>query len=125
MKVYVIKRNDDTYFDRYFDHYIRFVDEVLFGEMFKLKGSAEEMIDFIIRNKYKFNISKEELSIEEYLLMSETELSDYTKQVRKEIYQELKNKILYCSERIFEDGHYYYGKELDEIIDQIQGEPKC
>ena len=49
-------------------------------------------------------------------------LSDYTKQVRKEVYQELKNKILYCSERIFEDGHYYYGKELDEIIDQIQGE---
>ena len=51
-------------------------------------------------------------------------LTDYTKQVRKEVYQELKNKILYCSERIFEDGHYYYGKELDEIIGQIQGETK-
>lgn len=49
-------------------------------------------------------------------------LSDYTKQVRKEVCEELKNKILYCSERILKDSHYYNGKELDEILDQTQGE---
>ena len=124
MKVYVIKRNNETYFEKWFDHFVRFVDNVRYSEMFHNKVSAEEMMDFITRNKYRFNISKEELSIVEYSLMSETELADYTKQVRKEVYQELKNKILYCSERIFEDGHYYNGKELDEILDQIQGETK-
>ena len=116
MKVYVIKRNDGTYFDRCFDHYIRFVDEVLFGEMFKLKGSAEEMIDFIIRNKYKFNISKEELSIEEYLLMSEAELADYTKQVRKEVCEEIR-KIA-----DIDDWAEINGYTLEKILKQIQGE---
>ena len=49
-------------------------------------------------------------------------LADYAKQVRKEVIQELKNKILYCSERIMDGTHYYNGKELDEFLDQIQGE---
>lgn len=47
-------------------------------------------------------------------------LSDYTKQVRKEEVQELKDKMLFCSERFADGCHYYNGKELDEIIDQIQ-----
>lgn len=123
MKVYVIKRNDGTYFDRYFDHYIRFADEVLFGEMFKLKGSAEEMIDFIIRNKYKFNISKEELSIEEYLLMSETELSDYTKQVRKEVCEEIRDKMTHWEDCLTKEvTEYVIDKETLDKIEQ--GETK-
>lgn len=51
-------------------------------------------------------------------------LSDYTKQVRKEVVQELKNKMLYCSARFIGDCYYYNGKELDEIVDKIQGETK-
>ena len=49
-------------------------------------------------------------------------LSDYTKQVRKEVIKEYKNKMLYCSERFMDNSHYYNGKELDEILEQIQGE---
>lgn len=48
-------------------------------------------------------------------------LTDYTKQVRKEVVEELKDKMLYCSERFADGCHYYNGKELDEIVDQIQG----
>lgn len=58
----------------------------------------------------------------EVQIMETTDIADYTKQVRKEVVQELKNKMLYCSERIADGCHYYNGKELDEIIDQIQGE---
>ena len=46
-------------------------------------------------------------------------ISDYTKQVRKEVVRELKDKMLYCSERFADCSHYYNGKELDEVIDQI------
>lgn len=54
-----------------------------------------------------------------YLEQMAESLSDYTKQVKKEVVQELKNKMLYCSERFADGCHYYNGKELDEIIDQI------
>lgn len=49
-------------------------------------------------------------------------LTDYTKQVRKEVVQEIRNKIEQAK-MIYE----WKGKEItiEEILDQIQGETKC
>ena len=49
-------------------------------------------------------------------------LAEHDKQVKKEVVQELKDKMLFCSERFADNTHYYNGKELDEILDKLQGE---
>lgn len=116
MKVYVIKRNDGSYYRRHFDNYVQFDNDLMYAEMCSIKESAEDTIDFIARNKYKFNILREELSVVEVQLMETSELDDYTKQVRKEVCEEIRNKINQA--KMIYDRE---GKEItiEEILDQI------
>ena len=107
MKVYVVKNNKGQYMTETMD----FINSLWQAELFD---------DLELACCYTPN----DCNVIECALMTPTEFQDYTKQVRKEVYEELKNKILYCSERILKDGYYYNGKELDEILDQIQGEDK-
>lgn len=110
MKVYVIKRNDGSYYRRHFDNYVQFDNDLMCAEMCSIKESAEDTIDFIARNKYKFNILREELSVVEVQLMETSELSDYTKQVRKEVCDKVREAF---KEIIFDNS------TIDEILDQI------
>lgn len=123
MKVYVIKRNDGSYYKRYFDNYIQFDNEIRFAEMFSKKLGAEETMDFITRNKYKFNILPEELSVVECSLMEVTELADYTKQVRQETLKELDYAVL---RRMAERPNTLTYKDAlcEYFLNQIQGETK-
>lgn len=49
-------------------------------------------------------------------------LSDRLAEERKKVVQEIKDKLLYCSERYIEkdNAFYYKGDEVDEILDQIE-----
>ena len=54
-------------------------------------------------------------------------LSDYTKQVRKEVVKEIKEKLkgkeIFHPEDEFEiDYDFYYKEDVEEILDQLQGE---
>ena len=56
-------------------------------------------------------------------------LTDYTKQVRKEVVQELKEKlkpkeIFHPEDEFTLDYDFYYKEDVEEILDQIQGETK-
>lgn len=120
MKVYVIKRTDGSYYRRHFDNYVQFDNDLMCAEMCSIKESAEDTIDFIARNKYKFNILREELSVVEVQLMETSELADHTKQVRKEVCDRI--KWLARAKGIFgqscKDMNYL---QFNEILDQIQG----
>lgn len=132
MKVYVIRRNNNTYYKRYFENYVQFEDEIAFAEIYTKKSGAENTMDFITRNEYRFNILPEELSVVEFYLMETKEITDYTKQVRREVVQELKEKIEKRNNGIrhsnhseqYKDGYSGCCCELEEILDQIQGETK-
>ena len=123
MKVYVIKRNNATYYKRYFDNYVQFEDEIAFAEIYIKKNSAEDTMDFIIRNKYKFNILPEELSVVEISLMNETDLSDHDKQVRKEvckeIWQEFEQRLMNKKEDM---SVMKVANMINSVLDQLQGE---
>ena len=54
-------------------------------------------------------------------------LADYTKQVRKEVLKEIKEKLkgkeIFHPEDEFEiDYDFYYKEDVEEILDQLQGE---
>ena len=54
-------------------------------------------------------------------------LTDYTKQVRKEVLKEIKEKLkgkeIFHPEDEFEiDYDFYYKEDVEEILDQLQGE---
>lgn len=54
-------------------------------------------------------------------------LTDYTKQVRKEVVKEIKEKLkgkeIFRPEDEFEiDYDFYYKEDVEEILDQLQGE---
>lgn len=126
MKVYVIKRNNGTYYKRYFENYVQFEDEMTFAEMHTIKSGAENTMDFITRNKYRFNILPEELSIVECSLMEATELADYTKQVRKEVLDQVYK--VFTTESMWKELKDWWlqsgtCKELRDCLDAIAEDP--
>lgn len=116
MKVYVIRRNNGTYYKRCFENYVQFEEEIAFAEIYTIKSGAENTMDFITRNKYKFNILPEELSVVEFSLIETTGLADYTKQVRKEVCNDIK---YFVSEQLITRGDLGY-YDIERILDQIQ-----
>lgn len=62
MKAYAIKNKEGKYFKQCFDNgYVDFTDNILFCELYAKRISAEDTVDFILRNKYKFNIENLEI----------------------------------------------------------------
>ena len=92
MRVFVIKNKEGKYYKKYFSNgYIEFTDNVLDAEMYFKDYGAEDLKDYILRNKYKFNI--ETLDVVEFTLVEgdlEREnrnlniyLSNYKKELEK------------------------------------------
>ena len=118
MKVYVIKNKDGkilswdyTVGRHFFDHYN--LASLSNFSTFSNPKKAE-----YLNKKYK------DTEIVELNLLTSIELADYTKQVRKEVCEEIRKYIPKCSGMdmviILDDTH-----TLNTILDQIQGEKKC
>lgn len=61
-KAFVIKNKEGKYYKRYFDvGYVEFVDNFCFAELYTKKEGADNTKDFILRNKYRFNIENLEV----------------------------------------------------------------
>lgn len=89
MRAFVIKNKEGKYYRRYFDAgYVEFVDHFSFAELYTEKEGADDTKDFILRNKYKFNI--ENLEVVEITIV-EGNLEQQLAEKNKEI-EELKTR---------------------------------
>ncbi len=113
MKVYVVKRNDGKYLYLTDNYHEEWIDDLYFAyKAYEFEGWGYEKIKEWIAKKYP-NCKLVPITI------FEGELADYTKQVRKEACEEIRNKIDQAK-MIYE----WKGEEItiEDILDQIQGE---
>ena len=120
MKVYVIKSCDGCY-------------RTETGSFINDLRQAEFFLDYDVAKFYSPAMTLGDCEIVEVEIMQKKDLSDYTKQVRKEVCEEIKQKIEkrnngtrnanYSVE--YKDGYSGCCCDLEEVLDQIQGETKC
>ncbi len=63
MIYYVIKRNDEDYYNSQQTWGLRFSDDIIESSFYKEKIGAENTLDWIVVNEYRYQISKEQLKI--------------------------------------------------------------
>lgn len=63
MIYYVIKRNDEDYYNSQQTWGLRFVDEIRDADFYEKKCGAESTLDWIVINEYKYEISREQLKV--------------------------------------------------------------
>lgn len=112
MKVYVIKNEQG----QYQTPDMSFISSIWQADLFN---------DYEVAKCY----CERDCEIIECELMQATELSDYTKQVRKEVCEEIKEKlkpkeIFHPEDEFTIDYDFYYKEDVEEVLDQIQGETK-
>lgn len=114
MIVYVIKRNDGTYYKRCIDSIIMFEKEISSAEFYLDKSRVEEIVHFIIKRKHLYNILPEELNIVEVQVMETTELAKHDKQVRKEVCEKIRENAI-SHNNLEVDMYYITPQQLYEI----------
>lgn len=63
MIYYVIKRNDEDYYNSQQTWGLRFSDDIIESSFYKEKIEAENTLDWIVVNEYRYQISKEQLKV--------------------------------------------------------------
>lgn len=63
MIYYVIKRDNGLYFDSRQSWGLIFVDEIRDASFYEKKYGAESTLEWIINNKYRYGISREQLKV--------------------------------------------------------------
>ena len=104
MKVYVIKSKQTK---EYQTVVMDFIPDIRQSDIF---------IDYEVALAY----CPSDCEVVECELMEKTELSDYTKQVRKEVCDEIRTFVY----DTFKEFGYFDETDLEHILDQIQGETK-
>lgn len=100
MKAFVIKNKEGKYYKRYFDAgYVEFVDNFCFAELYTKKEGADDTKDFILRNKYRFNI--ENLEVVEITIAE-------TKHLEQDINKSLEQQLAEKDKEIEELKNYIY-----------------
>lgn len=63
MIYYVIKRNDEDYYNSQQTWGLRFSDDIIESSFYMEKIEAENTLEWIINNKYRYGISREQLKV--------------------------------------------------------------
>lgn len=63
MTCYVIKKDDNQYYRDQLTCILRFESNILFAAFYEQKIAAEHTLDWIVNNKYRYNISRKQLKI--------------------------------------------------------------
>ena len=127
MKAYVIKNKEGKYYKRYFaTGYVDFVDNFCFSELYTKKEGADETKDFILRNKYRFNV--ENLEIVEITIVEGDLENQIRADERRKVCQEIRNFMTQDScltkEELIECLESFTAKSIFQLLDQIEGESK-
>lgn len=63
MIYYAIKRDDELYYNSQQLWGLRFDAEIINASFYYKKFGAESTLDWIVRNEYRYNISREQLKV--------------------------------------------------------------
>lgn len=112
MKVYVVKNKYNKKSNGYMTETGDFINSIWQAELFNDYETAKCYAPALCQ-------------VVECELMEKTELSDYTKQVRKEVCEEIKDKLklkekFHPKDEFTLDYDFYYKEDVEEVLDQIQ-----